>query len=119
MVKLRSLSLAVVLLASGGCGTALNLVGIPDSGETYPYGGTLVEGGAIAGSAVTLYQLGTGEATDGSAIPLGVLATVDLPFTIVGDTLTLPWTLVKYAQQNHLFASQPKTTDEEDSGKYE
>jgi uncharacterized protein YceK len=73
----------------------------------------MLDGVGIAGSTCAVYQLGTGQPiNDDGVFALGMLATVDVPFSLVGDTLTLPWALVKYAQQNPINMSHPKVADE-------
>ena len=121
MGRLRTLGLAIVLLISGGCGTLINLSGgLPDSCTVYPYGGTLVDGAGVVGSVNMLYELGTGQAVtdNGIMIPLGVLAAVDLPFSILADTLTLPWTVQGFVHLDQLLPNHRTAADEE-SGKPE
>ena len=44
----------------------------------------------------------------GLSIILGIAAWVDLPFTIVGDTLTLPWTVTAEVKR---FVEEPAKTE--------
>ncbi len=115
---LRVLGLAVALLTSVGCGTVMNLNGgLPDGGAEYPYGGALIDGVGMVSSANILYELGTGQAVNesGLLLPLGVLAIVDLPFSIAADTLTLPWTLWDFVHLDKLGLHQREAPDEKSS----
>lgn len=84
----------------GGCGAALNL-----SGEKRIYGGALLDAGAFTlgvceGVGVTAEHLGVIEPQRRYPVadPLtwmwvSICAAFDLPFTLVADTATLPWTV--------------------------
>jgi uncharacterized protein YceK len=109
--------LAVALAAAAyvflcGCGTAVNL----REGERKLYGGVRVDAQAAAKGLV--YSVGGTVSPDGGpdGVPrddlpglevlLGVVAWIDLPFTLVGDTLTLPWTVT--AEVKRLVGSRDK-----------
>lgn len=79
----------------GGCQTVCNLSG-PDS-EVCAYGGVVRNVEALKWAA---------QDPDGTTRDLLPLVALDLPLTVVADTLTLPYTLVK---DPTLFARSPRS----------
>ena len=78
----------LLILSMAGCGTIYNMGAGPCHIHEYPYiyGGVYIDFGTIAP------QL----------IPLGILlALIDLPFSIVGDTITLPWSIAATIKQGN------------------
>jgi uncharacterized protein YceK len=88
--------LAILLFASltaiSGCGTLLNL-GEKDSS---PYGGVQMDSKIIAQGVPLGPAAWTGDVDISSFWPL---AMIDLPFSLVGDTLTLPITIASAIQK--------------------
>jgi uncharacterized protein YceK len=89
--------LAVTLFASlaglSGCGTLFNL-----GQDAQPYGGVVLETQIIAsGVPQGLYPF----IPDFDVPQLWPLAVVDMPFSLVGDTLTLPITLAIAMQKQY------------------
>lgn len=74
------------------CGTLANLNGVHGAPANVPFGGTGLDIQAIAG--------GFSDADDSSSwliIPAGI---IDLPFSLVGDVISLPYTIYKTATGN-------------------
>ncbi len=76
---MKRLAALLLLAALPGCGTYVNCLNL---GGTRPYGGVLIDGGLIA---CAVHQ--------GELIPLSGIVFLDVPFSLVGDTVTLPYTL--------------------------
>src|SRR5205085_2032975 len=90
---------SMVLLSSalGGCGTMANMrgeavisLGWPSPAPTVPFGGVRQDAQALLG------------------VPYGFCLISDLPFSLVGDIVTLPWTTCVYARR------QPQPTAADD-----
>lgn len=84
-----TLSLASICNILAGCGTVMNLTNLPP---------TPGEGAAYRGTAFNMAFLlppssGPQKFDDSTNILLGCYAAIDLPFTLIGDTLTLPYTV--------------------------
>jgi hypothetical protein len=89
--------LAFLLSATSGCGTVANLrgqtvvsIGGPFPCPTRPFGGVIQDATTVA------------------EIPCGFMLLPDLPFSLVGDIVSLPWTTYVYLRQQ----ADPATTDE-------
>ena len=84
---------ALLALSAGGCGTALNTL----EDRRWPYGGVFMDGAMVAGCAAQCTGLTPKE--EHPKIPpetmllLGGCALLDFPLSLVGDTLTLPYTV--------------------------
>jgi uncharacterized protein YceK len=73
---------AILLVASlSGCGTVLNCV---VTGAEIPYGGVVGDG----------YLIGYG-VQHSAEVPIWPLAFLDMPFCVVADTVTLPYTAAR------------------------
>ena len=85
------LTLGSLCLILGGCGTVLNTAYFcPDEGRNSIYGGgKSVYGGVLMEASLIRDAL---DPTDDRDVR-GVLFALDLPFSLVGDTVTLPYTL--------------------------
>jgi uncharacterized protein YceK len=83
---------AVLALALGGCGTALNICyWDPEEGGKRVYGGVRADAGAVGdGARLCVTSAGWGDRL--RATRAALLAAVDLPLSAVADTLTLPVT---------------------------
>lgn len=86
---LLCLALVCVTFCASGCGTALNCCGGKNSDRVI-YGGTLLDATFVT-AAVTNKPVA--DWTPGSVRWLGFCALIDLPMSIIGDTVTLPLTL--------------------------
>ncbi len=82
-------------LVSSGCGTALNMMG-----DRQIYGGTIADADTVIGTPVSVFRGSDSRPACGipqlgpiMRIVVGALALADLPLSIVGDTVTLPWTI--------------------------
>jgi uncharacterized protein YceK len=109
---------AVVIPCLSGCGTVSNLAG-PDA-KARVYGGVRQDCAAFYGMEVNAAALRSPncDTFDGNKnndivlrSPFAVFAALDLPLSVVGDTLTLPYTLfVNSDLFKHEFIYKP--TDE-------
>jgi uncharacterized protein YceK len=86
-------ALAAVALLLGGCGTTANLfLFSPEEGGKQVFGGVRADWKA----AQEFAQPGPAYVNDaGERVTRAMLFTMDMPFSIVGDTLTLPVTISK------------------------
>jgi uncharacterized protein YceK len=111
---IRPWILALVgLLAAGmsGCGTCRN-VGIGGDGYGAIYGGTLQDATAALVMPITAAAYfggaeGDPEMTPGQGLAIEVGMALDLPFSIVGDTVTLPLTVYHTVAGGHEPLSLP------------
>jgi uncharacterized protein YceK len=74
-----------------GCGTSLNL-----DGDSRPYGGVCMDAQKVRQGLVQAADPSKAEERDRSPVwnlALSACACVDLPLSVVGDTLTLPVTI--------------------------
>jgi uncharacterized protein YceK len=96
MAAICGVLLAMISLLVG-CGTLVNVAG---GGEGTPYGGTKFDAAACsAGLAAGVGPSLPDQKFDPpTSLGLGCYALVDLPFSIVADTLTLPITLTRQEQ---------------------
>jgi uncharacterized protein YceK len=98
--------MAVGLFTLNGCGTALNL-----QGDCDPYGGTRMAATVgYGGLATGLGVIEPNQKLDRQTCALlGCYAAADLPFSVIGDTVTLPITLTlaarPHADPDALFTS--------------
>ncbi len=97
----------VVLCALGGCGTSLNL-----DGDSRVYGGVaqdLQEARERMAAATSPTWPGTPGAYPGWNAAVGALALADLPLSLIGDTLTLPFTIPTALEEkrDHSSAAAP------------
>ncbi len=82
-------ALPAILLA-GGCGTVYNTVGwLPSEGGRRAYGGVRADAGEV--ERIALSPAPSETARD--RFRIASLLALDLPFSLVGDTLTLPYIL--------------------------
>ena len=91
VVRLSNLKLCVLAFLAGGCGTTLNtLYFTPGEGGQQIYGGVKLD------SEIIRAAVRNQEVTQDKPWQVGFkvgLATLDLPLSSVGDTLTLPMTV--------------------------
>jgi uncharacterized protein YceK len=82
---------AVAAVGLGGCGTSLNL-----DGDSRIYGG-VVKDFQVAKERLAQAADSSGPGTPGSSpgwnLAVSALALADLPLSLLGDTLTLPFTI--------------------------
>jgi uncharacterized protein YceK len=92
MRRIAALALFALILTVSGCATAVNL-----SGYSGIYGGTRINAEILADNIDEDTKLLTGGTVQGHSevvSPVFVCAClIDLPFSVVADTLTLPWTV--------------------------
>jgi uncharacterized protein YceK len=97
---MRYVILAVVMACATyvflcGCGTSRNLV----NDKPKVYGGVRVEIQAVTEPLTESLGLAAKPKSEGDDylkdlnVIVGIALLVDLPFTIIGDTVTLPWTV--------------------------
>jgi uncharacterized protein YceK len=94
-----------------GCGTTLNLA----NNEQKVFGGTRIDVevatvGLVHEARQGGTELGPGDLPAGLQVILAVCAWIDLPFTLAGDTVTLPWTVS--AELKRLFEPRTKLKTE-------
>jgi uncharacterized protein YceK len=93
---------ALVLSTVSGCGTVVNLVSrhpTDFTDATKPYGGVFVDG-AFAGDFAMQPQ----------TLPVALFWLIDLPFSFVGDTVTLPYVLYLNAHKGDPAAARPEAS---------
>ena len=95
---------AIVALSLSGCGTICNFANAPFPIEGFPerpavYGGLQFDAAVAGGFAAGAFQSQSGDREKAMLILLGILV-VDLPLSFVGDTLTLPVTLLLERARN-------------------
>jgi uncharacterized protein YceK len=106
----RAIKAAVLLVGMtllSGCGTAANLlyIGLPTDDKLNVYGGVMVDAKVIRGSATDTLRPKGVQGFAASARD-AVLMTLDLPFSAVADTLTLPVTVPAAIQRRNRRADQ-------------
>jgi hypothetical protein len=89
----RFIGFAMLLCATGGCGTAFNVtghevwvIGIPQERPIAPFGGVDND----------VRWMSRGIKPDGWEPGPIVAGAVDMPLSFVGDVLTLPWTTYQW-----------------------
>jgi uncharacterized protein YceK len=101
MRRLLPITLVAMLIPSTGCGTVLNL-----SNDASPYGGVVLETKLVAEGVMAGPAAWTCDITEVSFWPL---ALVDLPASLVGDTLTLPFSLKAQHERQRAEKAQDST----------
>jgi uncharacterized protein YceK len=96
MRKLPLSMVAVFLL--GGCGTVSNLSLPPQMEGRQPYGGVRQDIGLVRQNAADAKQATATSESVGDGVE-ALLAAVDVPLSVVGDTLALPYTVPSYLLQ--------------------
>ena len=94
-MTMRGTLMAVAVLAAvsaqGGCGTAGNLT---EKGGCRVYGGTRMDGAIISDSFAPDSEMAKAEGLERPVVVwAGWCGLVDLPFSVVADTVTLPFTV--------------------------
>jgi uncharacterized protein YceK len=91
MVKI---ALAIASAAGlSGCGTFGNIWGDGGTGEREVYGGLVASANEAGQAARQVARLGSVDDVVGCALLGAYWAAVDVPLSVVGDTLTLPLTI--------------------------
>ena len=118
-----TLALTGLLSLIFGCGTMLNLGGSGGPGlisipsrPPFPFGGVVNDGVGVAVIAAEgTAELGKGKVLDSTGAFLGsTILLVDMPVSLAGDVLTLPWTtFVFLSERQHPTGrySPPSTSD--------
>jgi uncharacterized protein YceK len=93
---MRALILAVtVMFTATGCGTCMNYHTAPS-----PYGGVCVDVGFISNlNPRRMNEIKEGD-SQGWAMLFGVTSIIDLPFSVVADTVMLPITIPAVIHKN-------------------
>ncbi len=96
--------ITLFLLCLPSCGTIIN---IQEKGLFFPVGQKVANpyGGVIIDGMITATPFLTGEPFLGFFTILGI---VDLPFSLVGDTVTLPYTIPRFLSHQEE-EDEPKT----------
>jgi uncharacterized protein YceK len=104
-------SLAAALAVSG-CGTTINVWA---GGNCIPYGGAATDAAAVLGglASVTGLMEAEGEIDRPTWLLLAAGGIVDFPFSVLGDTATLPITLRSTLEQIRKPTVEPETTTAE------
>jgi uncharacterized protein YceK len=92
------------MLALSGCGTVVNLSSRQQTeftDATKPYGGVCVDA-AFAGMFASQPQ----------SIPVALGVLIDVPFSLIGDTLTLPYVLYVNAHKDRPADVRPDKPEE-------
>jgi uncharacterized protein YceK len=90
---------AIVLGALSGCGTSLNL-----DGDSRVYGGVAQDLQTVGERMVQASNPswpGTPGSSTGWNVTVGALALADVPLSLIGDTLTLPFTIPTALEEKH------------------
>ena len=113
------LTILLMAIATSGCGTAFSFTEGPLTG---PYSGTVIDASLARETGFIAYDFATGEHTSRGELGgiggfcLSVLATADLPLSVVADTLVLPWTIHVYlAHSAKTLDSQQQTKNPDSS----
>jgi len=103
-------ALALSSLPTAGCGTVANLVGShPEEGGKSPFGGVRQDVGCIQKASNGEYGFRTHHKSESEQYPqvaLMVFCAVDLPFSLIGDVVTWPYT-VAYSYINQPIPTPP------------
>jgi uncharacterized protein YceK len=96
-----------------GCGTALNL-----ANERTVYGGAVFDVGCGYGCAASLVQPGESphKFPPGVRLLMALGAVADFPFSLVGDTLTLPLTAAAALEASRVDSQPGQTSARTDGG---
>jgi uncharacterized protein YceK len=78
--------------SAAGCGTFVNTVGFKNEPKERIYGGVRWD---VEGGSDNLVRVTKGTETVGAAAASTAVCLIDLPLSIVGDTITLPLVIVR------------------------
>lgn len=108
--RARCVALLLSILPIAGCGTVVNLVkSCPEEGGKSPFGGVRQDVWCIKKAANGESDCGThpkSESEPNRQVPLILLCAADLPFSLIGDVVTWPYTVV-YSYINQPIPTPP------------